>query len=274
MKCGLIHDLCLQDGENRAFRSSDATLPLITASTVSSDELVSQALGQGSDEPPSTDAIDLDDVLDASMLDSEPAYNSDEPSTGSWATPKTPVSGTHTRSLTRWDRIPVATFRRTRETPMLETAPASDNGASSRFVSIGALNDDMLGTPKPGTKSKALLKKRSKGKANAQLLLISPVLMPVRDGDRTPTNAGPSAYNPFQQQQDLLHQQRTRRDQRKDKMLLKKRMMGKYASDSPNRPVQRHHRTHYPNMKSRASGSMQRTQFSASSSSHVPHFSL
>jgi hypothetical protein len=206
------------------------------------------------------------------MLDSEPTYDSDEPSKGPWATSKIPVGGTHVHNLNRWDRIPVAAFRRTRETSKLETTSVSESGTKGRFAST--LNNDMLGTPKQGTKSRTLLKNRSKGKANANLLLISPVLMPVRDGDRTPTNAGPSTYNPFHQQQDPLYQHRSRRDHRKDKVLIKKKMMGKYASDTPNRSIQRHYRTHYPNMKSRTSGSMQRAQFSGSSSSHVPHFNL
>lgn len=261
-----------QDAEPTVFSAASTPLPLIAISTTSSDELAPQTFHQGEDEPSSVNVIDLDDVLDASMLDFEHDVDSDEPSQDPLATPRTPVTGTHMRSLTRWDRIPVATFRRTREAPMLDTTPASDNGISGRFASIGVLNNDMLGTPKPSAKSKSSSKKRSKGKSNADMLVISPVLLPVRDGDRTPTNAGPSVYNPFQH--DPLHQQKSRRDQRREKAILKKKMMGKYAANAPNHSVQRHHRAHHPNTKSRGNSSMQRNQFSSSGSSHVPHLNL
>ncbi|KAI0705125.1 hypothetical protein BC835DRAFT_1314420 [Cytidiella melzeri] len=267
------------DAEGRVFRASSISLPLVSVNTPSSDGLGSRAFTRDSNEPLSTDVIDLDDVLDASMLDSEPAFDSDEPSQDPWATPKTPVAGADMHSLTRWDRIPVATFRRTREIPLLETTPASDSGISGRFASIGALSNDMLGTPKTSAKTKTSLNKRSKGKVTTNLLAISPVLMAVRDGDRTPTNTQLSPYNPFheqqqQQQHDPLHQQKSRRNQHNEKAMLKKKKMGKYAANSPSRPAQRHHRTHFPNMKTRGSGSMQRTQFFASNSSHVPHLNL
>ncbi|KAI0343129.1 hypothetical protein BDW22DRAFT_1235367 [Trametopsis cervina] len=257
------------DAEGYDLQPSGTPQSLPSVHATSSDEPGAQSFIQGSDEPPSTDVIELDDVLDASMLDSEPTFDSDDPFQDPLSTPKTPVNGTHMRSLNRWDRIPVATFRRTRETTLLESTPASDNGVSTRFASIAVLNNDMLGTPKTTSKSKTSSKRRSKEKSAANLLLISPLLMPVRDGDRTPTNAGPSNH-PLLQQQDPLHQQRLRRDQRKEKAMLKKKLMGKYAH-SPNRPQR--HRPHFPNSKNRSSGSMQRTQFFASSS-HVPHLNL
>lgn len=228
-----------------------------------------------SDEPSSTDVIDLDDVLDASLLDSEPAAFDSDDAPQDPCTPRTPASsGPHIKNLTRWDRIPVATFRRTREIPQIEDTPVSDKGVSGRFPNMGTLvSNDMLATPKPSGKSRKLANvspgKRSKGKTPMNLLVISPVLLPVRDGDRTPTNAGSSAYNLFH---DPLHQQKSRRDQRREKAMLKKKMMGKYSS-APTRLQHHLHRPHYPNTKSRGSNSMQRTQFFASSS-HVPHLNL
>jgi hypothetical protein len=142
-------------------------------------------LVQGSDEPSSTDVIDLDDVLDASMLDSEPTYDSDEPSKGPWATSKIPVGGTHVHNLNRWDRIPVAAFRRTRETSKLETTSVSESGTKGRFAST--LNNDMLGTPKQGTKSRTLLKNRSKGKANLSSCRFEMGIAPQRTPDRQHT---------------------------------------------------------------------------------------
>lgn len=263
------------DAEAHTFHISAGSRSLVSINAPSSDELGSRTFAQGSEEPPSTDAIDLDDVLDASMLDSEPESSVFEPldsSQNSWDLSRTPINGTHMRNLTRWDRIPVATFRRTRQVSMLESTPMPDSNPSNKFANIGALNNDMLGTPKPDGKSKytSSLKKHAKGKSKANLLVVSPVLMPVRDGDRTPTNSGPSSYNPFQQH-DPFHQQGSRRDQHKQKAMLKNKILGKYA-DSPNRQ-KRYHRHHYPNTKTRATSSMQRTQFFASHS-NVPHLSL
>ncbi|KAI0084500.1 hypothetical protein BDY19DRAFT_971482 [Irpex rosettiformis] len=261
------------DVEPTVFSAVGTPMSLIAINTTSSDELASQALRHNPDGLPLTEVIDLGDVLDASLLDSEHEVDPNELGLGTWTTPRTPVAGTHLRSLTRWDRIPVATFRRTRETPVLNTTPASDTGISGRFASIGTLNNDMLGTPKLSVKSKTSLKSRSKNNTNANMLVISPVLLPIREGDRTPTNAGPSsAYSPLLH--EPLHQQKSRRDQRKEKAMLKKKMIGKYAANSPNRPVQRHHRSHHPNMKGRGNSSVQRTQFPSSSSSHVPHLNL
>lgn len=241
----------------------------------SSDEVQSQDRVPSTDSPPSTDLIELDDVLDASLLESETAAVDSDAASQDPYTPRTPATfGSHIKNLTRWDRIPVATFRRTRENSLIEGTPVSDNGLGGRFPNMGALvSNDMLATPKPTGKSKKLVNgsvaKRSKGKSPMNLLIISPVLLPVRDGDRTPTNAGSSAYSPFH---DPLHQQKSRRDQRKEKAMLKKKMMGKYANAS-SRQQHHHHRAHYPNTKSRGSGSMQRTQFFASSS-QVPHLNL
>lgn len=235
----------------------------------SSDELGSQSHALTSDDPSSTEAIDLDDVLDASFLDSDPLFEPTSPQHG-WLSPSTPTSAVPTENLTRWDRIPVGTFRRTRETSMLESTPGSDTGIANLYPAISALlNSDMLGTPRSkGAKLKGKARKAPKS-GTSSTLVISPVLLPVRDGDRTPTNG--TVYNPFHPSEHS-HQQKSRKELRKEKAIMKRKMVGKYAPQPSMRNNPHAHRHHYPNMKSRGSSSVQRTQFA--SSSHVPHLNI
>lgn len=250
-------------------QESDARLPKVSVQVPSSDERGQQhSQAQTSDDPSSTEAIDLDDVLDAAFLDSEPSL--DEPGTPSqsnnWLSPSTP---SHSENLNRWDRIPVATFRRTRETPMLESTPGSDNGLANLYSAL--LSNEMLGTPKSkSTKPKGSSSKRyGRNGAASNALVISPVLLPVLDGDRTPTGGGQSLYNPFLQH-DNSHQQKSRRELRKDKAMLKRKMLAKNPHPSPRHHQQHSHRQHLPNMKTRGTNSVQRTH----STSHIPHLNL
>ncbi|GJE91122.1 hypothetical protein PsYK624_072710 [Phanerochaete sordida] len=247
------------------FNRRSPSTPFLSANPPSSDELGSQSHALTSDDPSSTDAIDLDDVLDASFLDSEPLFEPTTPSQHTWLMPSTP-SAAPTETLNRWDRIPVGTFRRTRETSLLENTPGSDSGIANLYPAISALlNSDLLGTPKSKGKGKASSTLRP---GAASTLVISPVLLPVRDGDRTPTGDG--VYNPFQQN-GQSHQQKSRRELRKEKAMMKRKMVGKQAPQ-PSMRNHPHARHHYPNMKNRGSSSMQRNQFA--SSSHVPHLNL
>lgn len=212
----------------------------------------------------------MDDVLNSAFLDSEPStFDLDAPQ--DWLSPATP---TVSAPLHRWDRIPVGTFRRTRETSLLENTPGSDTGLASTYPAMSALLNDMLGTPKSkSSKLKGNSRKRSKNGASSSLV-ISPVLLPVRDGDRTPTGNGHPLYNPFGQNGYHTHQQhKSRKELRKEKAMMKRKMIGKHSAHPSSRNHLPHaHRHHYPNMKSRGSSSVQRTQFA--SSSHVPHLNL
>lgn len=186
-----------------------------------------------------------------------------------WYTPSTPTASAPPETLNRWDRIPVGTFRRTRETSMLESTPGSDGGIASLYPAISALlNNDMLGTPK--TKGKTTSSKKRLKSGTSSTLVVSPVLLPVRDrdGDRTPTGNGHPLYNPFQQNDQTRHQ-KSRKELRKEKAMMKRKMIGKHAQPSP-RSHQHTHRHHYPNMKTRGTSSVQRF----ASSSHVPHLNL
>lgn len=162
------------------------------------------------------------------------------------------------RTLNRWDRIPVATFRRTREKSLIE-GTTSDTNSGSKYTGLGVfVQDDMLGIPKirAGKKGSS---KRSKGRRD---MIISPVLLPIRDEESIPINDSPSSSgrNRFE---------KSRKELRKEKAMMKRKMTGKNIHLSQRH--QQHHHRHHPNMKTRGSNSMQRTH---STNSHVPRLSL
>ncbi|PSR90601.1 hypothetical protein PHLCEN_2v4894 [Hermanssonia centrifuga] len=253
--------------------SRDTATHPVYARVPSSDEAgTSSFQPPTSEEPSSADAIDLDDVLDASFLSSDPmALESDVPSDQYWLAPRTSVGSLHHRSLDRWDRIPVATFRRTRET-MADSTPVSDGGLGSRYNMGTLVNNDMLGTLKAtGDKKSKTARKYARANSSTNMLVISPVLFPVREEDLTPTSGPSSIYNPFLPDPQT-HQKKTRKEKRKEKVIIKRKMMGKHINLPPKQQQQHQHRHHYPNSKTRGSNSVQRTHFA--SSSNVPHLNL
>ncbi len=199
------------------------------------------------------------------------ALESDVPSDQYWLAPRTSVGSLHHRSLDRWDRIPVATFRRTRET-MADSTPVSDGGLGSRYNMGTLVNNDMLGTLKAtGDKKSKTARKYARANSSTNMLVISPVLFPVREEDLTPTSGPSSIYNPFLPDPQT-HQKKTRKEKRKEKVIIKRKMMGKHINLPPKQQQQHQHRHHYPNSKTRGSNSVQRTHFA--SSSNVPHLNL
>ncbi|KAK7687967.1 hypothetical protein QCA50_009186 [Cerrena zonata] len=235
----------------------------------SSDEVAPRTHSESS-----PDTFDLDDVLEPSFLDLEPVTperntTMSAPATISlWnASSSSSVLPLPQNDLSRWDRIPVATFRRTRESAFTEY-PGSD-------TSVGGMGTPMShsllkGRDKAPSKSS---EKRSKGK-RAQKLVISPVLLPLRDGDGLLTDAHFAPTNEPPPNQN--HQNKSRKERKENN--AKRKAMGKYTSRRSQQQQQghqhHHHHGHFPNMKSRGSGSMQRTNFFAGSSSSVPHLSL
>jgi hypothetical protein len=160
------------------------------------------------------------------------------------------------QSLSRWDRIPMATFRRTRE-----NCPLSDGTGDLSFGSIirnspftGVWPSDRNHGQSSGTPSKKS-KGKKRGSINRVDMDISPVILPVhdRDGDHTPTGhaTGQTCHGP------LHSKPRKDKESRRDKMLKRKTLMG---TSIGRRHQQNHHpHNHHPNSKGRASGSMQRT---------------
>ncbi|KAL4245233.1 hypothetical protein ABKN59_010175 [Abortiporus biennis] len=197
-----------------------------------------------------TDVIGLDDVLESTFLnlESPPVFDFVNDDDTEPSPDKTPMS--HLQSLSRWDRIPVSTFRRTRETLALE----SPVGNNKHYAGTGTLGSHAILCDSKQTKSKRS-SKRSKNKASSN----APVAL-ERDPFFSP------ATSPTQPAHSQNNKQ-SRRDLRRDRA-AKRQMMGKV---SPRRPQQQrnYHHHNYPNMKSRGSSSMQRTNssFGATSSS-------
>jgi len=174
----------------------------------------------------------------------------------------------HLQCLSRWDRVPMSTFRHTRE-----NRPSSDGPRELAYGSIirnspfnGVWPSHESHNQPTGSPSKKGKGKRKGSRSRADML-ISPVILPVcdRDGDHTPTghSTGQSSHGP------LHSKPRKDKESRRDKMLKRKALMG----TSIGRRHQQHHHahSHHPNLKGRASGSIQRSGiFSAS----VPPLSL
>ncbi|KZT70720.1 hypothetical protein DAEQUDRAFT_810328 [Daedalea quercina L-15889] len=224
----------------------------VLSSTQSSEEVVPESQLETSDIS-SAEVIDLDDVLDASFLDSEPMSQEHEAQSGVEASAMSPsVSGA---LLSRWDRIPMATFRRTREINKMDGS-ASDTGLSV-FGGLGSSIDALLTPTKPADKKTISTRRRGKTRGSSALSL--PFDVATRDGERTPTSTSPQ------------HGLRPpKKELRREKAMMKRKMMSKPLP--PRHQAQFRTHNHHPNFKSRASGSMQRMNSFAGSSS--PSFGL
>lgn len=203
----------------------------------------------------------MDDVLDTSILDSDPV-DSPPPLEQSYNTIGDPEASAaddrerHLHSLNRWERIPMGAFRRTRE-----NCPLTDSPGELGYGSIirnspfnGVWPSDRKRNQPSGSPSKKGKGKR-RGSRTRIDMDISPVIMPVRDrdGDHTPTG-----HTISQTGHSPLHSKpRKDKESRRDKMLKRKALMG--TSIGRRHQQQHHAHSHHPNSKGRASGSMQRT---------------
>ena len=208
--------------------------------------------------PPLAEPIRLDDVLDTSILDSDPA---DAPSTlskpysiiGEPEASATEDGERHLQNLSRWDRIPMGTFRHTRESGHVSDGPS--NLAYGDIIRSSPFNG-LWPSDRGPNKSSGSPSKKGKGKRKGSLNMdISPVILPVRDrdGDHTPNGStiSQNSHNP------LHSKPRKDKESRRDKMLKRKTLMGTAIG---RRHQQQHHsHGHHPNSKGRASGSVQRT---------------
>ncbi len=204
-----------------------------------------------------TEPIRLDDVLDTSILDSDPA---DAPATPSKpysiiGEPETSAADDrerHLQNLSRWDRIPMSTFRHTRESGHVSDGPS--NLAYGDIIRSSPFNG-VWPSDRGHNKPSGSPSKKGKGKRKGSLnMVISPVILPVRDrdGDHTPNGStiGQNNHNP------LHSKPRKDKESRRDKMHKRKTLMGTAIG----RRHQQHHHSHghHPNSKGRASGSIQR----------------
>ncbi|KAI9440500.1 hypothetical protein H4582DRAFT_1812111, partial [Lactarius indigo] len=206
---------------------------------------------------PLSEPIRLDDVLDTSILDSDPVDTPATPSKpydiiGEPETSATDDRERHLQNLSRWDRVPMSTFRHTRESGHVSDGPSNlaygDIIRSSPFN--GVWSSDRGHNKPSGSPSK-----KGKGKRKGSLnMVISPVILPVRDrdGDHTPNGPtiGQNNHNP------LHSKPRKDKESRRDKMLKRKTLMG--TAIGRRHQQQQHSHGHHPNSKGRASGSIQR----------------
>lgn len=203
--------------------------PLATSSDEAPPPCSSQSLK--SDDLLLSESIDLDDVLDTSIFN-HASLPLEHETMESALIPSTPTNHLRLNSLDRWDRIPVGTFRRTRETVVLES-PDVESRHGNKFAGLGGMTGpDVTGHTRVTPRSK-----KSKGENKTM------------------------SFSPFQ---TPLQKAKSRRDYHKD---TKKKLVIK---NSPRRVQnQTHHRNHFPNSKSRGTASAQRTNFFATSSMTV-----
>ncbi len=219
---------------------------------------------------PLTEPIRLDDVLDTSILYSDPvegpANFNKYPSIISEPEASVTDDGErHLQNLSRWDRIPMGTFRHTRESGHVDDG--SSNLAYGDIIRSSPFNgvwpSERGKTKPPGSPSK-----KGKGRKGSVNMDISPVILPVRDRDGDHSPNGPTIG---QTRHSPLHSKpRKDKESRRDKMHKRKTLMGTAIG---RRHQQQHHsHGHHPNSKGRASGSVQRTGVFSGGS--VPPLSL
>ncbi|KAG8220854.1 hypothetical protein J3R82DRAFT_2348 [Butyriboletus roseoflavus] len=206
--------------------------------------------------------IKLDDVLDSTFLDSEPE-------TQIQTVRDSEGEQKLVQSLSRWDRVPVGAFRLTRESaastsdvptsPGWASEPAKFSPRDARSYG-NALKSSPLHTMLWHDKSAVKEKPRKSGGVT-----ISPVLLPVRDGTRTPPHA-PYHYDLHSNHHQQEHTPyKNRKESRREMKMMKRKTHPPIHKHYDQR--QRHHRrNHHPNMKSRGNASVQRTFFSSPTS--------
>ncbi|KAH9888909.1 hypothetical protein C8Q73DRAFT_171380 [Cubamyces lactineus] len=252
-------------------------------STESSDE-AAQGHSQQSytSDLSSTEAIELDDVLDSSLLDSEPSTQDCDTDIPDPHSQSSPIKGSHIQSLSRWDRIPMATFRRTRETATASgvDGAASDTGLGAlQYRGVGALMGGMgmapLFTPPLDKMSRASARKRKSRHSHSHG--ASPTLS-ARDGSSSvlgsPFASGPSGSGSAGH--GFGGTGKSKKELKKEKAMMKRKLVAKSSQyryhSQPHRGHQHH--PHLPNHKSRSTGSVQRSNCFAGSGSSIPSLSI
>ncbi|KAF5361730.1 hypothetical protein D9756_002577 [Leucocoprinus leucothites] len=209
---------------------------------------------------PVTESIDLDDVLEASYLAPESFETSDNLLTKRTGGSAEEDSGKHLQNLNRWDLISVGAFKQTRE----NGGWSSDNYPHTPHSSVD-YNNIMRASPLSAIMWPKEKERRRRGHLS-EPMSISPVILPIGDGDRTPTGAG------TQQQHDFNHNllkntQKPRKESKRERKLKKKNWGPVHHQHSHHHHWHSHQ--HHPNSKTRGTSSNQRSFLSA-----VPPFSL
>jgi len=204
--------------------------------------------------------IQLHDVLDTTFIDSEPEAQAQTTSSSENGMQK------HVQSLNRWDRVPVNAFRLTRESVPsdIATSPGWTSEPSKSVVSDTLSYEQVLRNTSLGImlwQDKNSAKSTPRRSKTIVDIVISPVLLPVRDGDRTPPC--PPRYD--------LNTNRHQQQNHKNRKESRRETTSKRKSRTP---AQRHYyhqkqhfrHNHHPNTKSRSTGSMQRNFHSSPTS--------
>ena len=202
---------------------------------------------------PAANPIELNDVLEPSFLDLDPAERSTSvsPSTA-------PSANVEQHHPVQWWRTPTN---------------VTDYGKVVRPSPFSALMASRASPPLAGARRKG-----SRKRAN-RMMDISPVILP-RDGDRTPTTTTMTSSH-MQQAQPGSQQQKSRKELRRERKKLKRKNMGTHHQPhgghqyhyAHHNYAQHHYHRHYPNAKTRGVAGVQRSGGHAVSSA-VPPLSL
>ena len=208
------------------------------------------------------ESINLDDVLEASYLapeSSETTGSIAKQFSGDVKEGDDLSSDKHLQNLNRWDLIPVSAFRRTRE---------NGGWSSDHYPHTPHSSMDYSSIMKASPLSAIMWfkeKERQRRRNFLEPMSISPVILPVGDGDRTPTGAETHQHD-FNQ--DLLKSSQKLRRESKRERKLKKKNWGQVHHQHANHHHWHSHQ-HHPNSKTRGTASNQRSFPSA-----VPPFNL
>ncbi|KAI6044206.1 hypothetical protein EDC04DRAFT_2643422 [Pisolithus marmoratus] len=246
---------------SKDLRDRTTRLSLYTPSLLPpSDEPSSEAMPEiGLGEP-----IQLHDVLDTTFIDSEPEVIAHTAHGNEREHQK------HVQSLNRWDHVPVHAFRLTREstttTGDIPTSPGWTSEPTKSAVSNARSFDKALKSSPHSMfwhdKSSARSgSRRSKAIAD---MLTSPVLSPSREGDRTPTRSPCQDLNSNRRQE---RNHKNRKESRREIKSLKRKGRDPVHQRHYYHQKQHFRHNHHPNMKTRSTGSMQRTNFHSSPTS-------
>ncbi|KAF9462964.1 hypothetical protein BDZ94DRAFT_1260272 [Collybia nuda] len=202
-----------------------------------------EEIGTTSPEMAASEIVDLNDVLEASFLDTEPADSQGILTDGE--------SRKSSKPFNRWDLISVGAFRHTRES---SEGPGWGSDPPTPSTDYGSM---MKASPL----STMLWQNKGKGRKFSRKMDVSPVIFPVRDrdGDRTPTNAPPHHTPPHHNYNN--HPHKSRKELRRERK-LKRKSCGPVHHQNQHHQHHVHH--HHPNSKTRSSSSAQRSNFFSS----------
>ncbi|KAG6831102.1 hypothetical protein H0H92_012779 [Tricholoma furcatifolium] len=212
-----------------------------------------------SPELTAAELVDLNDVLEASFLDTEPPSDAQTVSTDN-------ESRKQLKSFNRWDLISVGAFRHSREGADgwgSDSTPGNKTDYGSMMKSSPL--STMLWQNRANGNNNGNGNKNPSSRARRMSVIISPVILPVRDrdGDRTPTNLPPLHQHLHQQnQRQDNYPHKSRKELRRERKLKRKSYGAPHQT--PKRHQHHHNHQHHPNLKSRATSSAQRNFFSSS----------